>query len=530
MIEFLLTYLLHSTILLTGALLLVRLPGLRRASAREALFRTALLAGVVTAWGQHAPLQISVPPPSVLHSTAVGISQQLPEGPAEAVAFDSSGATVVPGVVGANKTTTEYAAGLVGTSTSVIPALLLALLVLFVVLRFAWAGIVLRRLLRQAEPVRDPNVLRLLNEATAATRGTARINLLETSAVTTPFAVGWRTLVLPTDFSARLTPDGVRSVLAHELAHLERRDPVWNALLSFVSSMLVFQPLNLVVLRCWRDASEEMCDARAVERTGAPVVLARSLLEFARAPSSVPSVVATGVAGRSHLTSRVEALLKNKETRMSKSHLALMTVLPLVLGLLLPNVSLAQATDREEALLERKVVIDPGHGGTTEEAQGSAREGDVVLAIAQKAREILEEQGIDVVMTREDDVDVNLATRAATAAGADAFVSIHAGGGASDSKGVQAWYAEQSASSNPEARSRRLADALQIRLVEGLQAQDRGVTPGEYYVLQNAGAPAAMVEVGSLTDPEEGPALATADYQQRVAQAIADAIIIFLLE
>ena len=540
MIEFLLTYLLHSTVLLAGALLLVRLPGLRRASAREALLRTALVAGLLTAWGQYAPLQLTLGIPGAPASLAEAVHGRsatalAPDSARPALEERSAPEPTVPaGEAGEQQATRQ------GWSLAlVLPGLLLATCLLFALLRFAHAWSVLRHVLARAEPVRDPELLRRVEESVDLSHARIRVNVLVTPRITTPFAVGRRTIVLPADLMTRMPVASVRGVLVHELAHLERWDPLWNALLSFLASALAFQPLNLLVLRACRGASEEICDARAAERTGEPIVLARSLVELARAPSPFPSLVAIGMASRTHLTSRVEALLENKETHMPRSRLALLALLPLALGSFLPALSFAETNASVDGIPVKQVVIDPGHGGELEGVQGYADEEDVVLAIAHEVRNVLVARGIDVVMTREEDVALaetparDMAARVGTVTPeTDAFVSIHADGGASTLEGIHTWYPDrvdvESSASDLVFRSRHLAEAVQAHLVDETQATDNGVDANGFYVLRNAGVPAAMVDVGYLTHPQEGKRLARRAYQRRVAEAIAAGIISFL--
>ena len=74
------------------------------------------------------------------------------------------------------------------------------------------------------------------------------------------------------------------------------------------------------------------------------------------------------------------------------------------------------------------VVIDPGHGGTSDGAEyGGVKEKDLNLAIAAQAAAYLEEAGVAVKMTRKYDIDVDLyeRTELANELGADLFVSVH---------------------------------------------------------------------------------------------------------
>jgi N-acetylmuramoyl-L-alanine amidase len=84
----------------------------------------------------------------------------------------------------------------------------------------------------------------------------------------------------------------------------------------------------------------------------------------------------------------------------------------------------------DNPLESRKIVIDPGHGGKYPGAvgPGDIHERDVVLAMGKYLRDMLKERGAEVLMTREEDVDVDLYERVnlAVKENADLFISIHA--------------------------------------------------------------------------------------------------------
>ncbi len=74
----------------------------------------------------------------------------------------------------------------------------------------------------------------------------------------------------------------LRTLLAHELAHLVRGDSTWLLISRLVCSCLAFQPLNHLARREWQRAAEYLCDGWAVSRTtGTPLALARCLTEVA---------------------------------------------------------------------------------------------------------------------------------------------------------------------------------------------------------------------------------------------------------
>lgn len=188
------------------------------------------------------------------------------------------------------------------------------------------------------------------------------------------------------------------------------------------------------------------------------------------------------------------------------------------------------------------VVIDPGHGGeeTGAVGEGGLRESELNLAVAERAAAILAADGIEVLMTRDSDVRITLATRTgiARAVGALAFVSIHHNAdpdGPSEGPGAEVWYQLD----DPE--SRRLSGLIHEEVVAALEPYDvewvadddagvkyrlnqRGT---DYYGIlrESAGVPAALAELAFISNPAEEALLATDDFRDVEAVAVARAVV-----
>jgi N-acetylmuramoyl-L-alanine amidase len=169
------------------------------------------------------------------------------------------------------------------------------------------------------------------------------------------------------------------------------------------------------------------------------------------------------------------------------------------------------------------VVIDPGHGGSDPGAVGlgGLRETDVVLDISQKLAEMLEQSGIQVIMTRQDERTIDLAprTQLANRISADLFVSIHAnsvGGGRTEVNGVETYYYQS---------GNLLAQYIQNSILQNFTMNNRGVKQARFYVLRNTQMPAVLVEVGFVTGSDDSRILANPDDRTRMAEAIARGIL-----
>lgn len=166
------------------------------------------------------------------------------------------------------------------------------------------------------------------------------------------------------------------------------------------------------------------------------------------------------------------------------------------------------------------VTVDPGHGGGDPGCgETVAFEKDIVLPISMKLREMLEEAGVTVVMTRQTDQSVSLDERAIIAndAGSDLFVSIHCNSYEGEARGMDVYYHK----SEP---AKELAQAV-LDQAAALGIRTREVQKNNYQVLWDTDMPAILVETGFVTDPEEYALLRDEEYQEKMAQAVALAVL-----
>jgi N-acetylmuramoyl-L-alanine amidase len=187
------------------------------------------------------------------------------------------------------------------------------------------------------------------------------------------------------------------------------------------------------------------------------------------------------------------------------------------------------AIDRSAPLRGRVVVLDPGHPPAGATGPTGLREHAAALAVASKARELLERAGARVLLTREDSTALDLFPRTAFAErhGADVLVSIHAnalpdGVNPFVNHGTSAYYFHP--------RSVGLARALERALVARLGLRDLGVGRGDYALVRNPWMPSALTEGLFLMLPEQEALLASEAGQWSYARAIVDGVGDFLRE
>jgi HEAT repeat protein/beta-lactamase regulating signal transducer with metallopeptidase domain len=157
--------------------------------------------------------------------------------------------------------------------------------------------------------------------------------LTSTSRISSPIALGVREICVPDTALTELDAEQQRSLLAHELAHLARRDPLWLGVANVIERIFWIQPLNRIASRHIATTAEFLCDDWAVHRTGSSVPLASCLAQVAEwihaSPLGVP--VAGMAEERSLLVSRVARLLEGvKPTNRSTRGIAAVGVAVLI--------------------------------------------------------------------------------------------------------------------------------------------------------------------------------------------------------
>jgi len=220
---------------------------------------------------------------------------------------------------------------------------------------------------------------------------------------------------------------------------------------------------------------------------------------------------------------------------MKRILIALLIVMVVVIvSLLLAGVFKRPAPDIQPVTVEPEgpsviIVLDPGHGGRDPGAVvGDVLEKDVNLEIVKKVRGLVEAQPrLKPVLTRTTDVTVNKTDRVhlADEVGAALYLSIHVNAfDDPEVHGAETWVDDTRAPGDP---SWKLAESVQDALVAATGARDRGVRSQELY-LRHTTLPAASVEVGFLTCPEERTKLLDPTYQDQIAQGILKGILDYL--
>ncbi|MDK0709190.1 N-acetylmuramoyl-L-alanine amidase CwlD [Clostridium perfringens] len=208
----------------------------------------------------------------------------------------------------------------------------------------------------------------------------------------------------------------------------------------------------------------------------------------------------------------------------------------MMLSFLVLNISLLKVNAEEN---NKVIVIDPGHGGIDggAKSEGGVIEKDINLSISLKTKAALESKGYKVIMTRSEDVglytegkkvrekkieDLGNRVKIKKENKCDAFISIHQNMfPQKNCKGAQVW----SANNEP---SQKLGKIIQQKFKEEVDQNNKReakVAKKEYKILNDGYEGASViVECGFLSNPEECELLGKEDYQNKIANTLANAI------
>jgi hypothetical protein len=315
LLEWLMTYAIHSTILIGGLLVLTATPfGKRLVTGHGSwLWRFALVGAFITASLQSfrtaSPLtgtvRIDGDTPT---RTMVRMEVTQEAGPRAGGALPSAG--------GFDWRSTEGSRHVVKSDIEVTPGwpiLFLAAWLIVAAALLTWFLVARSRFLRTIGPRRSAdhtlagNALRHLRSEGHIDRP---VTLTLSERLTSPVALSADEICLPERALSELDPIRMESILAHELAHLVRRDPMWLTIARVIEAIFFFQPLNVVARRRMQEAAEFASDAWASRRVARPLDLAHCLARVAEWTIAAPRLPVPAMAERrgAVLVRRVERL------------------------------------------------------------------------------------------------------------------------------------------------------------------------------------------------------------------------------
>ena len=217
--------------------------------------------------------------------------------------------------------------------------------------------------------------------------------------------------------------------------------------------------------------------------------------------------------------------------------ISLIFILPMM------NFSLPHPSANASAKADLTIVIDAGHGGEDGGCEGNGLvEKNLNLDIALALADMLEKEGVNVVLTRETDIllydptsnyegkkkaqDVRKRLEITKSCENPVLVSIHMNYFAQTQySGLQVWYSKN------DPNSRVLANLVQGKVKSEIQPNNKRTikeSSSSIFLLHNATFPAILIECGFLSNKDEALALGDAKYRQKLTKVIFDSIMDYI--
>lgn len=182
-----------------------------------------------------------------------------------------------------------------------------------------------------------------------------------------------------------------------------------------------------------------------------------------------------------------------------------------------------QKPTKNKPLTGKTIVIDPGGGGPRDrKGPMGVSEGYLNLEIAKELMRSLEEKGVKVYLTRNENKSVTLSRRVETSNQhrPNFTISIHQNVYSNEKmRGTEIYYYPG------DEEGKRLAKHIQKQMVSKLEFKDLGAKCADLYIIRETNHPSVQINVAFLSNPEDERFLTEPKFRRRIAEAITTAII-----
>lgn len=212
---------------------------------------------------------------------------------------------------------------------------------------------------------------------------------------------------------------------------------------------------------------------------------------------------------------------------IKKAHCAILLVVLVAICSIVGVFYVVKATSSPKAV--HTIVIDAGHGGRDGGAVGKSgvTESELNLAFSLKLKELCEDYGFKVVLTRKDmnglysifapnkkKSEMKKRQEIIEGAKPDVVVSIHMNSFSSSSSGAQCFYAKGNEAGE------KLASSVQKALANEIDNTKLTAKVGDFYVLNCTDYASVLVECGFLSNPTEEQKLCDVEYQANFCRTL----------
>ena len=340
-IAFVLTYLLHSTVWILLMLCLVKLPALNTPLLKNYLWKGALIGGLCTSliihFSGNSLLEIHLGQESSLTTESIqqpNDCKQIPEATKNIIIPIKEDQQIekeelivdATPIENSIENAAEYtpiipvkvASETQATSFKIMPFILTISFVfwilgaLFLLLKETIRHFVFIKKIGDRTTTNHPTVLYALNKIRLKLKQTLQITLSQSTILESPILIQNQEICLPEKAIDKLNKEQMEAMLAHEIAHIVRKDYYWNCFLVGLDTIFFFQPLHRIAIKEIQTTNELLCDEWAAKVIGNNLALAQCLLTVAtwmKSPTKTYPLVAGMSLKKSELSDRITSLI-----------------------------------------------------------------------------------------------------------------------------------------------------------------------------------------------------------------------------
>ncbi len=382
------------------------------------------------------------------------------------------------------------------------------------------------------------------------------------SCITSSMLIGFfkHVILLP---ATQITSNDLTLILRHELVHLKRKD-LWFKLLVLVSIGLHwFNPVVYIMAMVISRQCEISCDEAVLE--GASFrqrkQYGETIINASRSEAKLKTVLSTNFyGGKRSMKNRIISIMDSKKKKSGIAIVCMSIFATIGIGMTLgitgcnsttaysgnnrniiyetSQTTLGQTHSEQNTNQDKIVLIDPGHGGKDTGAIYTDNDGinivekDLNLKISLLLKEILEQSGFQVKLTRDEDREVSLKDRMQSAIDLNAFmlVSIHSEASHDDSmKGISIEYNSSDDDSSYGITGQKAAQLIYKAMAEEFGEQNGMIAAMSKSLKYDAlKMPVVYISPAYITNEFDRKMLTSEKFCNKAAEALHDGIIAVL--
>ena len=195
--------------------------------------------------------------------------------------------------------------------------------IVFLMLQVFIQHILFFRRIKERKLINHPTVFTIFQAIQTKAKTMVSFQLTSTSFLDSPMVIRGREICIPEKAIQTLEEKQLEGMIAHELAHIVRKDYYWTWFIILIDTVFFFQPLHKLVKKKIHTTNELLCDAWAAQTTGNSLALAQCLVTIAEwmSPKQPNYQLVAGMALKpSELSNRITQLINSPDMKKQRFH------------------------------------------------------------------------------------------------------------------------------------------------------------------------------------------------------------------